>query len=146
MYTDGGARGNPGPAGIGAVLESPDGAVLDEVAMGIGWATNNVAEYEGLIEGLKLARRWGVQHLEVFMDSTLVVEQMRGAFRVKHPRLQALYAAALDAAKGFERVGFNAVPRHLNAHADRLVNEAIDAWLKSNPEPGPAGTGQENLF
>ncbi len=128
-------------------MESPDGSVLDEVALGIGWATNNVAEYEGLIEGLKLARRWGVGLLDVFMDSTLVVEQMRGRFRVKHPGLKPLHAAATELAREFGRIRFKAVPRHLNAHADRLVNEAIDAWLESNPEPpGPASAGQVNLF
>jgi ribonuclease HI len=128
-------------------LQSPDGAILDEIAKGIGWATNNVAEYEGLIEGLKLGRRWGARRLDVFMDSTLVVEQMKGAFRVKHPHLKPLYAYAIGLAKEFEHVTFEAVPRHLNAHADRLVNEAIDAWLKSNPHPpGPAGAGEANLL
>jgi ribonuclease H / adenosylcobalamin/alpha-ribazole phosphatase len=115
--------------------------------MGIGWATNNVAEYEALIEGLKLARRWGVEHLDVFMDSKLVVEQMRGSFKVKHPGLKPLHASARALANEFKRVRFKAVPRHLNTHADRLVNEAIDAWLQSNPEyPTPATPGQSELF
>src|SRR5687768_2339062 len=110
LRTDGGARGNPGPAGIGVVLEDSSGQVIAELSEGIGWATNNVAEYQGLIAGLKLALSQEVSRLDVFMDSLLVIEQMKGKYRVKHPGLKPLHASAKELASKFERVRFHAVP------------------------------------
>ena len=147
LFTDGGARGNPGPAGIGIVLESPQGEIIDEVAKGIGWATNNVAEYRALIEGLERAAAHRVKELVVFLDSLLVAEQMRGKYKVKHKGLKPLHAIAKELARRFDSIKFEAVPRSKNAEADRLVNEAIDRWLDENPnfEP-PRGPEQEELF
>jgi len=146
IYTDGGARGNPGPAGIGVVLQDPKGAILEEVARGIGWATNNVAEYQGLIEGLRLARRHGVALLKVYMDSTLVVQQMRGLFKVKHPGLRPLHETAKGLIREFESVAFQAVPREQNTEADRLTNQGIDDWLEQNEGFLPPAKQQSQLF
>ncbi|HEX2052877.1 MAG TPA: reverse transcriptase-like protein [Actinomycetota bacterium] len=150
LHTDGGARGNPGPAGIGVVLQSPEGEVVAEVGRGIGWATNNVAEYEGLIEGLQQARSHGVTALDVYMDSTLVIEQMKGKWKVKHPGLQPLHAKARKLAREFDRITFRAVPRAQNKHADRLSNKGMDEWEAANPGYGPpepaAAAAQEELF
>ena len=99
IRTDGAARGNPGPAGVGVVLLDPGGAVVDELGKGIGWATNNVAEYQALIEGLRLAKSHGVDRLAVFSDSTLLVEQMKGRWKVKHAGLKPLFALAGKLAK-----------------------------------------------
>ena len=146
LRTDGGARGNPGPAGIGVVLEDPSGQVVAELSEGIGWATNNVAEYQGLIAGLKLALSQEVTRLEVFMDSLLVIEQMRGKYRVKHPGLKPLHVSARELASNFEQVRFHAVPRAENAHADLLMNEGVDRWLIDNPDVPPPNKTQSELF
>ncbi len=148
LHTDGGARGNPGPAGIGTVLESPEGEVIEEIGKGIGWATNNVAEYQGLIEGLLSARRHGVANLDVFMDSTLVIEQMKGNFKVKHPGLQPLYAKARKLAREFDRINFKAVPRAQNKRADRLSNQGMDEWEAANPsfQAPDTASSQKELF
>jgi ribonuclease HI len=148
VRTDGAARGNPGPAGIGVVLTDPSGAVVDELAAGIGWATNNVAEYQALIEALKLARSHGVDRLAVFSDSTLMVEQMRGNYKVKHEGLKPLHAAARKLAGEFERVRYEAVPRGRNKRADELANIGVD---RDNPEARPppsarSGQGSPRLF
>jgi ribonuclease HI len=147
LHTDGGARGNPGPAGIGVVLEGPDGRVLKEIGKGIGWATNNVAEYKALIEGLETAAAHGARELIVYLDSLLVVQQMLGKFKVKHKGLRPLHTIAKELTKRFKSVRFEAVPRGKNADADRLVNEGIDRWLEENPyyEPPPE-IKQEELF
>jgi len=146
IHTDGGARGNPGPAGIGVVLQDPKGAILEEVARGIGWATNNVAEYEGLIEGLRLARRHGVEVLKVYMDSTLVVQQMRGLFKVKNPGLRPLHETAKGLVREFESLVWQAVPREQNTEADRLTNQGIDDWLEQNEGYLPPVKEQSQLF
>lgn len=146
LRTDGGARGNPGPAGIGVVLEDPSGQVIADLSEGIGWATNNVAEYQGLIAGLKLALSQEVAHLDVFMDSLLVIEQMKGKYRVKHPGLKPLHVLARELAAKFERVRFHAVPRAENTHADRLMNDGIDRWLFDNPDVQPPVGSQSELF
>jgi ribonuclease HI len=148
LHTDGGARGNPGPAGIGVVLESPEGEVVTEIGRGIGWATNNVAEYEGLIAGLKAAREAGVSDLDVYMDSTLVIEQMKGRWKVKHPGLKPLHAKARKLAGEFDRIRFKAVPRAQNKHADRLSNQGMDSWEAENPgfQPPAAEVEQTGLF
>jgi len=128
LEADGGSRGNPGPAGYGAVVRDPvTGAVLAERAAGIGNATNNVAEYGGLIAGLQAARELGADDVEVRMDSKLVVEQMSGRWKVKHPSMQPLARQAAELVASFGRVRFSWIPRAENVHADRLANEAMDA-------------------
>jgi ribonuclease HI len=126
LRTDGGARGNPGPAGIGVVLEAPGGEVVAEVAKGIGHATNNVAEYQALLEGLRLASQHGARRLDVFSDSLLMVEQMKGRYKVRNPGLQPLFARARELVRGFEKVTFTAVRRERNKAADALANQAMD--------------------
>ena len=126
-YIDGGARGNPGPAGYGVRLEQPDGTLVDEFCESIGVATNNVAEYRGLIAALEWARRKGHRHLHVRSDSLLLVQQMLGRFKVKHPGLLPLYAKARLLAHDLGRVTFEHVRRESNTHADRLANAAMDA-------------------
>jgi ribonuclease H / adenosylcobalamin/alpha-ribazole phosphatase len=123
---DGGARGNPGPAGIGAVVTAPDGTVLAEIAEGIGWATNNVAEYKALLAALECARSLGARRITVRADSKLVIEQMRGAWKVKNADLQPLWSRARELARGFERVTWRHVPRERNRAADALANRAMD--------------------
>ena len=127
LYTDGGARGNPGPAAAAFVIEAEDGEVLAAHGEAIGVATNNVAEYRALIAGLEGAARLGVTELDVRSDSELMVRQMRGEYRVRKPALQELQEAAARAARGFARVTYTHVRREHNELADRLVNEALDA-------------------
>jgi probable phosphoglycerate mutase len=126
-YVDGGARGNPGPAGYGVRIERPDGTLVEELQESIGVATNNVAEYRGLIAALEWARARGVPGLHVRSDSLLLVQQMLGRFKVRHPGLQPLYAQARLLAHAIGRVTFEHVRRESNAHADRLANAAMDA-------------------
>jgi ribonuclease HI len=127
LSTDGGARGNPGPAAYGYVLETDDGTVLDARGEAIGRATNNVAEYRALIAGLESAAERGVTELEVVSDSELLVKQMRGDYRVKNEALRALWEEASDLERRFDRVRYTAVRREHNELADRLVNEALDS-------------------
>ncbi|MEB3982442.1 bifunctional RNase H/acid phosphatase [Mycobacterium sp. 663a-19] len=128
IEADGGSRGNPGPAGYGAVVRTEDrSAVLAETKQAIGHATNNVAEYRGLIAGLDDALKLGATEAEVFLDSKLLVEQMSGRWKVKHPDLVALHAEARRLASRFQRISYAWVPRASNSHADRLANEAMDA-------------------
>lgn len=126
VYIDGGARGNPGPAGYGVRVERPDGTLIEEFSEGIGVATNNVAEYRGLLAALEYAQARGCRSLTVRSDSLLLVKQMLGEYRVKHPGLQPLSARARLLAAGIGRVRFEHVGRALNAHADRLANQAMD--------------------
>jgi ribonuclease HI len=126
LSTDGGARGNPGPAAYGYVLETEDGTVLAAHGEAIGIATNNVAEYSALIAGLEKALELGVDELEVVSDSELMVKQMLGEYRVKNETLQDLQAEAARLARRLGRVTYNAVRREHNELADRLVNEALD--------------------
>lgn len=128
IEADGGSRGNPGPAGYGAVVWSPGReVVLAEAKSAIGWATNNVAEYRGLIAGLEAAVGLGATEVEAYMDSKLVVEQMSGRWRVKHPDLASLHREASEFARKFDRIRYTWIPRDRNSHADRLANEAMDA-------------------
>ncbi len=128
VEADGGARGNPGPAGYGAVVrDAATGAVLAERKAGLGRTTNNVAEYQGLIAGLAAAKAVGASAVDVRMDSKLVVEQMSGRWQIKHPALQALAARAAELAADFGTVTFEWIPRADNIDADRLANEAMDA-------------------
>jgi ribonuclease HI len=127
LSTDGGARGNPGPAAFGYVLEAEDGTVLDARGESIGVATNNVAEYRALVAGLERALELGVDEVEVVSDSELLVKQMRGEYKVKNEALRALSAEAAELARRIGRVDYRAVRREHNELADRLVNEALDA-------------------
>ena len=127
LSTDGGSRGNPGPAAYGYVLESKDGHVLDARGEAIGTATNNVAEYRGLIAGLESALERGVDELEVVSDSELLVKQMQGEYKVKNETLRELQSEAAELAAGLKKVTYTAVRRAHNELADQLVNEALDA-------------------
>jgi len=127
LWTDGGARGNPGPAAYAYVLEAEDGTVLDARGVAIGVATNNVAEYSALVAGLRRAAALDVTELELLSDSELMVKQMRGEYRVKNRELQALFLDASRAAREVGRVTYTHVRREHNELADRLVNEALDA-------------------
>ncbi|SDC97672.1 probable phosphoglycerate mutase [Actinokineospora iranica] len=140
IEADGGSRGNPGPAGYGAVVLDPTTReVLAERAEGIGVATNNVAEYRGLIAGLRAAADLGADTVEVRMDSKLVVEQMSGRWKVKHPAMQPLAQEARALAKHFTAITYTWIPRERNKHADRLANEAMDTQAgepqRKKPEP-----------
>lgn len=126
LNVDGGARGNPGPAAIGVVISRPDGTVVNELAERIGVATNNVAEYRAVLRGLEQAAALGAREIELIGDSELVARQLTGAYKVKHPALRPLYQEALAALRGFERWQIRNVPRAQNAHADLLVNAALD--------------------
>jgi probable phosphoglycerate mutase len=125
-YIDGGARGNPGPAGYGVYIQGPDGQPLEELHGGLGIATNNVAEYNGLLAALRWAKEHGHTTVHIKADSLLVVEQMRGRFKVKHPGLQPLHAKATLLAHEVGRVTFEHVRRELNKDADRLSNLGMD--------------------
>jgi probable phosphoglycerate mutase len=123
---DGGARGNPGPAGYGVIIRDADGNVLDELHGGLGIATNNVAEYNGLLAALGWAKAHGHASVHVKADSLLLIEQMRGNYKVKHPGLQPLHARARLLAFEIGRVTFEHVRRELNQDADRLSNLGMD--------------------
>jgi ribonuclease HI len=127
LFTDGGARGNPGPAAYGFVLETEDGTLLAAEGEAIGVATNNVAEYSGLVAGLRKALELHVPDVEVVSDSELLVKQMRGEYRVKNEALRALFVEASTLARGLQNVEYRHVKRAHNELADRLVNEALDA-------------------
>jgi ribonuclease HI len=127
LSTDGGARGNPGPAAYGYVLEADDGTLLAAQGETIGVATNNVAEYRALVEGLRKAIELAVAEVEVVSDSELLVKQMRGDYRVKNAALRELSLEAAALARKLDRVTYTAVRREHNELADRLVNEALDA-------------------
>lgn len=137
IEADGGSRGNPGPAGYGAVVRDADtGELLAEISAGLGTATNNVAEYSGLIAGLSAALKEGAQSAEARLDSKLVVEQMSGRWQVKQPHLRPLASEAAGLARQLGDVTYTWVPRARNAHADRLANEAIDAQAGVTSKPG----------
>ena len=126
LYADGGARGNPGPAALGALLVDEAGSVLREESQYIGRATNNVAEWRALVAGLEAALGAGVDDIAVRMDSELVVRQLNGEYRVKHPDLKPLHDRARGLLRRFARVDIRHVPRKENAGADALVNAALD--------------------
>lgn len=133
IEADGGSRGNPGPAGYGAVVWTEDRAtVLAENKQAIGRATNNVAEYRGLIAGLDDALQLGASEAAVYLDSKLLVEQMSGRWKVKHPDLIELNAQARRLAARFDAISYSWIPRERNSHADRLANEAMDAAAEVN--------------
>jgi ribonuclease HI len=132
VHVDGGARGNPGPAAAAAVISSPDGEVLDEVTEVLGTATNNVAEYRAVLLGLKRARELGATEVDLYGDSQLVERQVNGVYKVKNAGIKPLHAAAVEAARAFDRFTFRSIPRAENAHADALVNQALDAAKQSS--------------
>lgn len=142
VEADGGSRGNPGPAGYGAVVfDAEHTTILAERKESIGRATNNVAEYRGLIAGLEAATELGAAEVAVSMDSKLVVEQMSGRWKVKHPDLIPLQRRAAELAAGFDRASYTWIPRERNSHADGLANEAMDAAagiLTEQPASEPA--------
>ena len=127
IHTDGAARGNPGPAGAGAILrDAEDGTVLAEIAEPLGRATNNVAEWTAVLLALEEARRLGAGRVDMRMDSELVARQISGAYRVKHPDLKPLHAQVMELLRSFDGYTVGHVPRALNKDADRLSNVAID--------------------
>jgi probable phosphoglycerate mutase len=134
VEADGGSRGNPGPAGYGAVVFAADGSTLAERAEGIGVATNNVAEYQGLIAGLSAARELGATEVTARMDSKLVVEQMSGRWQIKNAALKPLARTAKEIADHFDDITYTWIPRARNAHADRLANEAMDTQAGKRSE------------
>ncbi|WP_432829706.1 bifunctional RNase H/acid phosphatase [Dactylosporangium sp. CA-092794] len=140
VEADGGSRGNPGPAGYGAVVRDATGEVLAERCGALGVTTNNVAEYSGLIAGLRAARELGADEAEVRMDSKLVVEQMSGRWQIKHPGLRPLAEQARSLAGSFSRISYSWIPREQNKHADRLANEAMDGKLDPPAVADPSAT------
>lgn len=124
---DGGARGNPGPAAIAAVASDPTGRVLEERSELIGEATNNVAEYRALLLGIELARELGANEIELIGDSELIAHQVRGEWKVKQDHLRPLHTKVTDALRDLDKWSIRSVRREQNEHADRLVNEALDA-------------------
>jgi ribonuclease HI len=129
LHCDGAARGNPGPAGAGAFITTPQGEVLAEIAQGLGVTTNNVAEYTAAILGLERCRDLGATDVLLRSDSLLLVQQLLGRFRVKTSHLKPLNARVRQLAAGFARVRYEHVPRERNVEADRLANQGVDDWL-----------------
>jgi ribonuclease HI len=127
VHVDGGARGNPGPAAAGAVVSTPDGEIIDEASELLGIATNNVAEYRGLLLGLARAKALGATGVDVVNDSELIAKQVNGTYKVKHPAMRPLYLEAMAALREFDAWSIRSVPRAQNAEADALVNQALDS-------------------
>ncbi len=126
LYTDGASRGNPGPAGAGAILFDADGRELATKAQFLGRCTNNVAEYKALILGLLLADKIGCRHLDIFLDSELIVRQLTGRYKVKNPSLKSLFSQAQQLLQGFTGFSVSHIPRAKNSRADKLANQGID--------------------
>jgi ribonuclease H / adenosylcobalamin/alpha-ribazole phosphatase len=141
VWTDGGARGNPGPAGYGVSITDRDGNVLAEFGDGIGWQTNNVAEYRGVIAGLERARELGARRVEVRADSLLVVNQQLGRWKIKNEGLRPLAAEVQRLVRGFQRVTWRHVPRERNRRADALANQAMDRQGHVSRAPREARQG-----
>jgi ribonuclease HI len=140
IHTDGAARGNPGPAGAGAILrDAATGETIAEIAEGLGRATNNVAEWTAVRLALEEARRLGADRVDLRMDSELVARQINGIYRVKHPDLKPIHAAVMELLRAFEGYTVGHVPRELNKDADRLSNIAIDGppLHRAGPRPAP---------
>jgi len=126
VHVDGGSRGNPGPAAAAAVLSTPNGEVVDRAGELLGVASNNVAEYRGLLLGLRRASELGAEEVEVVGDSELIAKQVNGEYKVKHADMKPLHAEAMQALRGFQRWRVRTVPRAQNADADALVNATLD--------------------
>jgi ribonuclease HI len=147
IYSDGAARGNPGPAGVGAVLLDESGTIVDTAAEYIGEATNNVAEYMALITGLKRALGFEVQKIRIFLDSELLVRQLTGVYRVKNSGLKPLFTEAQALLGRYRQVEIAHVPREKNREADKLANEAIDKFEAGETEAVErADANQGSLF
>lgn len=146
VNSDGGARGNPGPGGAGIVVRDPSGAVVATGGAYLGTVTNNVAEYEALLWGLRAARALGADRLRVRADSELVVKQLRGEYRVKNKGLQPLFCEAQELRRGFDEVVFEHVMRARNADADAMANEAMDAEGLVGDAPEPPSPRGDRLF
>ncbi|HEX4114385.1 MAG TPA: reverse transcriptase-like protein [Solirubrobacteraceae bacterium] len=126
VHVDGGSRGNPGPAAAASVVSAPSGEVLDEASELLGTVTNNVAEYRALLLGLARACALGATEVEVVNDSELIAKQVQGLYKVKHAAMRPLYDEAMAALRAFDAWKIHSVPRAQNAHADALVNAALD--------------------
>ncbi len=126
VHVDGGSRGNPGPAAAASVVSTPSGEVLDEASELLGTVTNNVAEYRALLLGLARASAIGASEVEVVNDSELIAKQVQGLYKVKHAAMRPLYSEAMTALRAFASWKIRSVPRAQNAHADALVNAALD--------------------
>lgn len=153
IHVDGAARGNPGPAGAGALLAGGEGRKRAEVSVYLGEATNNVAEYCALILALQRALRLGCGRVEVFTDSELLAKQMNGEYRVKDKHLQILHVLAGDLRESFEEFSIRHIPREKNRAADRLANRAVSEWLRKHPPAGrtpkpaqPSAPAQSTFF
>jgi ribonuclease HI len=133
LYTDGASRGNPGPAGAGVILLDQQGRPILELNRFLGKATNNEAEYQALIAGLEAAEKLEITRLRIFLDSELVVRQLRGEYRVRNPRLQPLFDKVASRLQRLSGYGIMHVPRERNERADRLANEAVDRGLRGGP-------------
>ena len=143
IKADGGSRGNPGIAGSGTVLYDASGMVLTSIADYVGTATNNVAEYRALLNGLEAARDLGATEVEVLMDSKLVVEQMSGRWKIKHPDMKELALKAQAIARDFDAISYTWIPRAENSEADALANQAMDAGAAGAPIGIVAGGEQD---
>lgn len=130
LYTDGGARGNPGPAAVGVVIKNPHGQTVEEISEYIGEATNNQAEYQALKKGLERCLFLGAQHIDCYLDSELIVKQLKGEYKVKEPVLRVLRNEVQNLSMKLKLVTYHHILRHYNDHADRLVNQALDNVLK----------------
>lgn len=146
VNTDGGSRGNPGPAGAGVVIRDPSGEIVARGGSHLGSATNNVAEYEAMLWGMRAARALGATSLLVRADSELVVKQMLGQYRVKNEGLKPLFLRAQELRRAFERVEFEHVPREANVEADALANEAMDTGMDVGDAPEPPDRRGATLF
>jgi ribonuclease HI len=131
VHVDGGSRGNPGPAAAASVISTPAGEILDEAAELLGTVTNNVAEYRALLLGLARARALGATEIEMVNDSELIAKQVQGLYKVKHAAMRPLHSEAMAALRGFGAWRIRSVPRAQNAHADALVNAALDGAAAS---------------
>jgi len=136
VHIDGASRGNPGPAGVGVVFLGPDGAVVERLHQGIGEVTNNVAEYSALLLALDRAAALGLEDLEIYSDSELLVRQLQGRYQVRHPALRPLYARARERICALRRFAIHHVPRELNSEADALANRGIDEAMRTGRHPG----------
>ena len=146
VNSDGGARGNPGPGGAGVVLRGPDGSVVARGGAFLGSVTNNVAEYEALLWGMRAAHALGAKDLIVRADSELVVKQLRGEYRVKNEGLKPLFCQAQGLRRAFDSVEFMHVRREDNAEADAIANEAMDGRCTVGDAPEPPGYSSTTLF
>lgn len=146
VNTDGGARGNPGPGGVGLILRRPDGSIAARGGAFLGSVTNNVAEYEALLWGMRAALALGARRLQVRADSELVVKQLRGEYRVKNEGLKPLFCQAQAVRRSFDVVEFVHVRREENAEADALANEAMDGRCVVGDAPEPPGQTPTTLF